>query len=157
MINPVLKKIVALTAFAAAILISGCKQKATTPPANTGKPDSAALRTEIETRLREYERLLQNRDSLALGDMYMEDAEIIPSITGRVKITEALGAMIRDSITGRFTTTQIWGNHELIVEEGKGNWLKPGGVIAGRGKYLLVWKKDNGKWKILRDTWFPEK
>ncbi|MFZ9387265.1 MAG: YybH family protein [Chitinophagaceae bacterium] len=115
------------------------------------------MKTEIETRLREYERHLQNRDSLALGDMYMEDAEIIPSITGRAKITEALGAMIRDSITGRFNTTQIWGNHELIVEEGKGNWLKPGGEIAGRGKYLLVWKKDNGKWKILRDTWFPEK
>jgi hypothetical protein len=64
--------------------------------------------------------------------------------------------MIRDSVTGSFKTTDLWGNDDLLVEEGTGVWYQGKGIIVGRGKYLLVWKKEDGKWKILRDTWFPE-
>jgi len=43
------------------------------------------------------------------------------------------------------------------VEDGTGTWYHTNGTAVGSGRYLLVWKKDDGKWKILRDTWFPDK
>jgi ketosteroid isomerase-like protein len=139
------------------IYISGCEQKSKEKELNS-EPDLSALEKEIEFRLREYESHLQNGDSIALGNMYMEDAEIIPSTIGRNNITKVFGNMIRDSITGSsFKTTKLWGNDQLLVEDGTGTWSHANGTVVGRGRYLLVWKKVDGKWKILRDTWFPEK
>ena len=43
------------------------------------------------------------------------------------------------------------------MEDGTGTWSHANGTVVNRGRYLLVWKKDDGKWKILRDTWFSEK
>ncbi len=120
--------------------------------------DIATLEKEIESRLRDYESHLKNGDAIALGAMYMENAEIMPSTVGRKNITKAFGGMIRDSITGAsFKTTHLWGNDELLVEDGTGTWFHTNGKALGSGRYLLVWKKDEGKWKILRDTWFPNK
>ena len=137
--------------------VSGCERKSEVNDLNR-KFDFAVLEKEIELRLREYEMHLKNGDSIALGNMYTEDAEIIPSTVGRKNITRVLGNMIRDSITGSsFKTTKLWGNDQLLVEDGTGSWSHANGSIVGRGRYLLVWIKDDGKWKIVRDTWFPEK
>jgi ketosteroid isomerase-like protein len=118
--------------------------------------DISTLEKEIELRLREYENLLLDGDSIALGNMYTEDAEIIPSRVGREDIIKAFGNLIRDSISGSFNTTKIWGNDQLIVEDGTGTWKYANGKIYSSGRYLLVWKKDDGEWKILRDTWFAD-
>ena len=137
------------------ILIS-CKENSTENSLETQKTDLSILDKEIELRLREYETLLKNGDSIALGNMYTLDAEIIPSTIGRDNITKAFGSMIRDSVTGSFKTTNLWGNDELLVEQGTGNWYSGDGIDVSSGSYLLVWKKEDGQWKILRDTWFPD-
>jgi len=138
------------------IFISSCGQKTKEKELNI-ETGLSTLEKEIELRLREYENHLQNGDSIALGNMYMEDAEIIPSTVGRENIIKAFGSMIRDSIIGSFKTTKLWGNNQLLVEDGTGTWSHANGTVVNRGRYLLVWKKDDGKWKILRDTWFSEK
>ncbi len=151
-------KIQLLTFLIASIFISSCNQKASEKNLESNQADLTKLEKEIELRLREYEKHLQNGDSISLGEMYMIDAEIIPSTIGRENIIKVFGSMIRDSITGsNFETINLWGNDQLLVEEGKGSWSHANGQVVGRGKYLLVWKKENGKWKILRDTWFPDK
>ena len=156
MIKLTFRSILLLIFLIASISITNCKQKATEDNSETNKIDLTVLEKEIELRLREYEKLLQKGDSIALGDMYMVDAEIIPSTVGRQNIIKAFGRMIQDSVTGSFKTTDLWGNDDLLVEEGTGVWYQGKGLVVGRGKYLLVWKKDDGEWKILRDTWFPE-
>lgn len=143
--------------FILAVFIWSCKQK-TEENLRNEAVDIAILEKEIESRLLEYESHLKKGDSIALGNMYTEDAEIIPSTIGRTNITKAFGSMIRDSITGSsFKTTHLWGNDQLLVEDGTGTWYHANGIAVGSGRYLLVWKKDEGKWKILRDTWFPDK
>ena len=146
------------TILIALISFASCDQKVAEKSAESGQTDLSTLEKEIDLRLREYESHLQNGDSIALGNMYMKNAEIIPSTVGRENIIRAFGSMIRDSITGSsFKTTKLWGNDQLLVEEGTGTWSHTNGTVVGRGRYLLVWKKDDGKWKILRDTWFPDK
>jgi len=104
------------------IFISGCEQK-TKEKELISETDLSTLEKEIELRLREYENHLQNGDSIALGDIYMMDAEIIPSTIGRENIIKGFGSMIRDSINGAsFKTTELWGNDQLLVEDGTGTW-----------------------------------
>ena len=141
-----------------AIFVSGCSQKAVEKKSEVQQSDISVLEKEIESRLREYELHLKNGDSIALGNMYMANAEIIPSTAGRENIVKVFSSMIQDSITGSsFETTELWGNDDLLVEEGTGSWSHENGTVVGRGRYLLVWKKEDGQWKILRDTWFPDK
>jgi ketosteroid isomerase-like protein len=156
MIKLTFRSILLLIFLIVSVSITSCKQITTENNTQTDQIDLASFEKEIELRLREYENLLQKGDSIALGDMYMVDAQIIPSTIGRENIIKSFGRMIRDSVTGRFKTTDLWGNDYLLVEEGTGVWYQGKGLVVGRGKYLLVWKKDDGKWKILRDTWFPE-
>jgi ketosteroid isomerase-like protein len=144
--------------FSVLLLCTSCDQKVTQNGVKTYQADRSTLEKEIELRLREFENHLQNGDSIALGNMYTEDAEVIPTTVGRENIIKVFGNMIRDSITGSsFKTTKLWGNDQLLVEDGIGTWSHANGKIIGRGRYLLVWQKVDGKWKILRDTWFPDK
>jgi ketosteroid isomerase-like protein len=141
-----------------AIFVWGCDQGAVEKKSEVQQSDISVLEKEIESRLREYEFHLKNGDSIALGNMYMANAEIIPSTAGRENIVKVFSSMIQDSITGSsFETTELWGNDDMLVEEGTGSWSHENGTVVGRGRYLLVWKKEDGQWKILRDTWFPDK
>lgn len=134
-----------------------CKQKENTNPNENAQTDLATLEKEIELRLREYEDYLEKGDSISLGEMYKLNAEIIPSVNGRENIVKVFSGMIKDSIIGKFETTNLWGNNDLLVEQGKGVWSNKKGENESSGKYLLVWEKEDGTWKILRDTWFPDK
>ena len=123
--------------------------------------EPAQAQKEIQVQLRAYERNLKNGDSVAIGKMYSDDAEMFqnrgPSIIGRNNIVNTFGEMIRDSITGSsFTTTGLWGTNEILVEEGTGYFAHTNGKVVSRGKYLLVWKKENGEWKIFKDTFFSD-
>ncbi|WP_242092955.1 YybH family protein [Aestuariivivens sediminicola] len=140
------------------IFILGCVQKENQPTSENEHVTLSRLEKEIESKLREFEKNLKNGDSIALGNMYLVDAVIMPSLVGTERIVKNFGSMIRDSITGsNFKTTGLWGNDALLVEEGTGVWSHANGQVVGRGKYLVVWKKEDGEWKILRDSWYPEK
>ena len=139
------------------IICTSCNQKSTEKNPETKGANLSILEKEIELRLREYENYLKLGDSMALGNMYTEDAEVMPNLVGRENITKVFSKMIQNNTIGTFETTNLWGNDALLVEEGKGVWSQKNGGPESRGRYLLVWKKDDGEWKILRDTWFPDK
>lgn len=135
----------------------------TTHAQSTANPqdDIETAEKEIDQRLRDYEDALRDRDLDALGNLYAIDAEILhsgrSSTVGRENIIKVFEAMIRDSITNSgFETTGLWGNNELLVEQGKGFFAHSTGKWVSHGIYLLVWKKVDGKWLIFRDTWFKQ-
>ena len=151
------KLLVFLVILIASVFSTSCNHKSTEKNPETEGTDLSILEKEIELRLREYENYLEAGDSMALGNMYTKDAEVIPTIVGRENIIKVFSKMIQNGTIGTFETTHLWGNNELLVEEGKGVWSHKNGGAESSGRYLLVWKKDDGEWKILRDTWFPDK
>lgn len=138
------------------LAIVNCNQ-----PGNKTTPfDLEKAKSEITSRLRVYEDAMVNRDIAAFGNLYAEDAEIFhdgsPSTIGRQNIIKVFEGWVRDSVTGSFTTTGLWGNEDLLVEQGTGYFAHATGKWKATGKYLLVWKKVDGEWKIFRDTWFAD-
>jgi hypothetical protein len=81
--KPPLKIMLLSIILIASIFLVSCDQKVTENNLAAKQPDLSTLEKEIELRLREYESHLKNGDSIALGNMYMMDAEIIPSTVGR--------------------------------------------------------------------------
>lgn len=116
---------------------------------------------EIELRLREYEAAMRQGDIDAFGELYAEDAEIFhdgrPSTIGRDSIRKTFQGWMRDSVTeASFTTTGLWGDESLLVEQGTGYFAHATGKWKSTGHYLLVWKKVDGNWQIFKDSWFSD-
>jgi len=50
-------------------------------------------------------------------------------------------------------TIDVWGNGDLLAEEGTASLFDQKGTELDHAKYLVVWKKENGQWKLFRDIW----
>ena len=93
-------------------------------------------------------------DSIALYNMYAKDA-----FFGSLKVNDILlawGKMIRNSIKNDsrnlvFTTTSLIAEADFLVELGKYEMKDNKGNLKENGKYLVVWKNENGDWKLYRD------
>ena len=94
-----------------------------------------------------------------MSDLYTIDAQVLnssPTSTfGRAEIVNGFNEMIKAGWTeSGFTTTGVWGCGELLVEQGTGFFATKEKELISEGRYLMVWKNEDGTWRIFRDTWF---
>jgi ketosteroid isomerase-like protein len=102
-----------------------------------------------------FSEQIASGDSTALASHYWPDAELLLDYSEVVKgkdILNAWGATIRMGIKEMtFTTTDITGSPTLIIETGNYEMKDTKKSIIDRGKYVVVWEKRNGEWKLYRD------
>ncbi|MEI6190618.1 MAG: DUF4440 domain-containing protein [Chitinophagia bacterium] len=110
---------------------------------------------EIEAGDKEICSLLSKGDSVGAANMYSSNGKLMvnnmPSITGKENIASFWGGFIRMGGDVSLTTLEIWGDENLISEEGLFEIKLKDGKVADKGKYVVVWKKEDGKWKLHRD------
>ena len=94
---------------------------------------------------------------LPVADLYTVDAELLPpgaeSVAGRPAIAAfwkgAIDAGVKDIV---LTTVQLESAGDLAYEVGKVRLVASDGQ-ASEDRYLVVWKRVNGKWQLHRDIW----
>lgn len=119
-----------------------------------GSPNEASLRHIIDSIDRQFSRDFYNGDSISLASYYTHDAQF-----GCAKGTEILAswnksiqrAIKNNTRTLIFSTTSLTLTGEFLVEVGSFQNKDESGTTRGSGQYLLVWKQENGTWKIHRD------
>jgi ketosteroid isomerase-like protein len=122
------------------------------------KFDLAEATKIIEQRSREFEDAIKIGDSIAVGDLYTLDTRIIGAYSGRHNIIKEVHEMARDSITGiKFTLNNLWGDENILIEDAYVSFFHSDGTPISKGECLLVWKNENGTWRIFRDVFKPEK
>ena len=94
-------------------------------------------------------------DSVALASHYSSDAEMLFANSEPIKgkdILSAWGGMIRMGIKDfTFATTDITVSGDLLVETGTYEMKAEDKTLFDKGKYVVVWKQQNGEWKLFRD------
>lgn len=118
-------------------------------------PDQQQLRSEIEKANVEFMKASNARDAATLASLYTQDAKLMfpnmPAIEGRRNIQaffqQALGSGITDI---KLTTEEVKGTDEFAIETGRYAMLA-GNKIADEGKYVVEWRKVDGKWHLHRD------
>ena len=50
-----------------------------------------------------------------------------------------------------FTTTSLTADAEFLIEVGLYEIKDDNNNLKKKGKYLVVWKQENGGWKLYRD------
>ena len=59
--------------------------------------------------------------------------------------------IIQSGITGiDLRLENVYGSEDLIAEEGELT-LFVGEEAVAEGKYIVLWKKEDGRWKLFRD------
>jgi ketosteroid isomerase-like protein len=110
---------------------------------------------EIEAADKEICSLLSKGDSVSAANMYSSDGKLMvnnmPSITGKENIASFWGGFTKMGADISLTTLEIWGDENFISEEGLFEIKLKDGKVADKGKYIVLWKKEEGKWKIHRD------
>ena len=128
------------------------------PPADAHDVDLTPEKNAIAKQAENFAAALKKGDTNTIGSLYTADAKIMdhgePAISGTASIVGHYVALLQDSInTMRGSTLNVWGNDQVLVEEGTLEVSNSAGKVVDRGKYLVVWKKVDNEWKILRDMY----
>ena len=116
---------------------------------------------EILKKIEAFSLAYMNLDYDAIANAYTMDGKILPPgtdiITGREAIKKrwTLPAGVKIPLH-KVTPTEITviGDyaHDIGYYEGR-TLRKDGTEVSWKGKYLIIWKKENGEWKIYADAW----
>lgn len=97
-------------------------------------------------------------DSVAFANCYTSDGCIynsnMPKICGTEGIRSFLSIGYKSGIRNVvLITEEVTGGKEVVVETGKYEVFVENNVSVEKGKFVVAWKKENGKWKMHRDIW----
>ena len=151
----------ALLIFISAFLFLACKDSDKSEPDQKVTPafDLAAAKTSIEAANAEFAAMVSQGDSVGLANIYTTDGKLMganmPVAAGRSNIQSAFSGMFNamGKMGIKLTTIEVWGDENAVTEEGTFSMSDKDGKEIDKGKYLVVWKMEDGKWKLFRDCW----
>ena len=155
------KSILFIFTYMLAILFVACNGTVTTDNKmaatdSTGN-DSESIKAYLKQEDLRFEEEMSKGDSTALAAHYGSDAIVMPPNSEVVKgndIVHLWGGAIKMGVKEfKLNTTDISGDGNFYTETGTYEMLGAGSKSLDKGKYLTMWKKDNGNWKIYRDIW----
>ena len=154
----ILSQRVVLLIFVAASLVSCNRADKTTSSGEevtTPSFDLTSAKKEIEAANQEFMGLLAKGDSVGLANSYTIDAAFMgggaPAAEGREKIQSAMADIINSGVTKvDLRVKNVFGTEDLLAEEGELSIYVKDDVVDV-GKYIVLWKKEDGKWKLFRD------
>jgi len=114
----------------------------------------AELRPIIESRVSLYSKYLLEGDSVSIAGMYANDG-MMGCSRGKEIISKA-GEWIRDGIENdsrhvTFRTVTLNADGNLLIETGTAEARSDAGESKYIFRYLVVWKNEDGVWKLYRD------
>lgn len=117
--------------------------------------DLTVAKKEIEEANRNFMSQVAKGDSVGLANSYTTDAKFMsagaPAVVGRANIQHAMSDIIKSGITKvDLRLKEVFGTENLIAEEGELTLYVKNEAVAEE-KYIVLWKKEDGKWKLFRD------
>ena len=97
-------------------------------------------------------------DSTAFVNLYTSDGCMnppnMPKMCGSLAITAFFNEGYKGGIRNiTLTTEEVMGGKDAVVETGKYEVFIANNVSVEKGKFVVCWKEENGKWKMYRDSW----
>ncbi len=136
------------------VLMVGC----TTKVERKESFDLATVKQHIHQANQTYGERFRNNDPAWYAERYTVDACAMPpnepASCGRDGIrafnyNDGANAEINVVIT----ETAIYGSAEAVVEEGTFDFPDDKGGSYDKGKFIAIWKQEDGKWKLYREIW----
>jgi ketosteroid isomerase-like protein len=146
------------TILATVILFSSCAQQAEKSEPDEKKFDITTVRDHIIEMNKTYSKRFLTNDTAFYVERYCKDAEVlspgVPLVKGRDSIVNFFyqGGANKEVVI-ELPPGNFYGNEEFVVEEGRYNFPDGKGGSVDKGKFIAIWKQEDGKWKLYREIW----
>ncbi len=133
-------------------LVLGCNQQ------QKRTFDVTAMKKIIEEKNNQFTKAHITGDSAFLVNIFTQDAKAFPPnsdvVIGRPAIAVVTSQYLKLDIKEfREETTAFYGNEDYLIDEGSYYFRYGKDNTIDKGKYLNVWKKEDGDWKIYSNIW----
>lgn len=100
---------------------------------------------------------IKNDSSLYIN-RYTKDGCIMPAKSPRLCGSEQLAVFFRGGYdmgirNVKLTTDEVIGGPDVVMETGQYEIMDAAGKSLDKGKFIVAWKQEDGKWKMYRDIW----
>ena len=119
--------------------------------------DLAPVKAAIEASNKTYGDAFVKGDSALMIAKYTKDGCIMPEGAPKMCGAEGLAAFfaVGHKQMGiknvKLTTEEVMGSGDVVVETGTYDLIGAGDKSMDKGKYVVAWKQEDGKWKMHRD------
>jgi len=141
-------------------LLSGCNSDSTKSTTDTKetKPafDMTAAKKEMEDGNKAFCEALAKSDSVGLANLYTADGKFMapnePTVSGRSNIQSAMAGYMKAGVTKlELQVVNVYGDENMLVQDELWTLADKDGKPVDHGKGIVVYRKDEGKWKIFLD------
>lgn len=98
----------------------------------------------------------KSRDAAGMAALYTEDGQVLPPnsdfVTGHEAIQAFWQALMDMGIReAKLEIVEVESHGDTAIEVSKFTLLGESEQVLNQGKYMVVWKQDQGQWKMHRD------
>jgi ketosteroid isomerase-like protein len=144
-----------LLAAASSCFIISCQQH---EKVTGNKFDIEPVKAHISEMNKTYSNRFTTNDTAFYNDRYCKNAAVfspgLPAVMGR----DSIASFFYQNGTNKEAKIElppgaVYGTPELVVEEGTYNFPDGKGGSVDKGKFIALWKQEDGKWKLYREIW----
>ena len=116
------------------------------------------VRAALEAGNKEWVAAFTRGDGAGVAGVYTTSAQVFPPqgdiVQGREAIARFWQGVIDSGVKGvSLATLEVEVYGDMAYEVGTYNLTGDGGKALDAGKYVVVWKTEDGKWRVHRDIW----
>jgi uncharacterized protein (TIGR02246 family) len=126
--------------------------------ASCAQDQSGDVRAAIEATTAQWQQSFNAGDAAGIAALYTADGQLLPpgaaTISGRDDI-EAFwqGFVSIEGISAVLESGEIVGQGNHATEIGRYTMTDADGNTIEQGKYMVLWRRDQGVWQLARDIW----
>ena len=122
------------------------------------RAQSGDVRAAIEAANAKFGAAWGKKDAVALTALYTANATMLPPGVPRVTGSEAILEFWKAAMAGappaaKLTSTEVEAHGDTAHEVGTYQMFAADGKVIETGKFIVVWKREGGQWKLHRDIW----
>jgi ketosteroid isomerase-like protein len=120
------------------------------------KTSGGNIRNAIEAANKRFAEALGKGEAGKIADMYADGARVLPPnspmVQERQSIQEFWQTIINMGAKLSLSTATVEANGDVVHEVGTYEMILPDNK-RDSGKYVVVWKREKGDWKLAVDIW----
>jgi uncharacterized protein (TIGR02246 family) len=114
------------------------------------------IRETIEAANEKFMAAFKRGDAAGLAALYTEDGQVLPPngdfVSGQQAVAGFWQVIFDMGIKeAKMDIVEVEKQGDIVFEVSKFKLLGEDGQVLDKGKYIVIWKKDHGQWKLHRD------
>lgn len=147
-----------LTGIVCLFVLASCSNTETPAAAVKAGLNLDSAKAAIAASNKLFGEAFQKNDSASFVARYASDACINPTGFPQMCGSAAIGAYFKGGYEMgvrdiKLTTDEVLAADPYVIETGKYEMIVGNGISAEKGKFIVIWKQENGSWKMYKDIW----